>query len=58
MKNWLLRLLFGTASVVLIVAFTAWWLVRSSLPTLDGELSVQGIEREASIERDEQVACK
>ena len=42
MRTWLLRLLFGTASLVLVVAVSAWWMVRESLPMLDGGLTVAG----------------
>ena len=54
MRTWLLRLLFGAASVVLVVAIAAWWMVRQSLPTLDGEFTAAGLESPVSIERDGQ----
>ncbi len=54
MRTWLLRLIFGFASVVMIVAFTAWWMVRSSLPVLDGEFVLEGIDNTVTIERDDQ----
>ena len=50
----MLRLLFGIASLVLVVAVAAWWMVRSSLPPLDGELVARGLEAPATIERDVQ----
>ncbi|MEG3192625.1 penicillin acylase family protein [Lysobacter sp. D1-1-M9] len=35
-----------------LVAATAWWLLRGSLPALDGELAVRGLAAPVSIERD------
>lgn len=54
MKIWILRILFGVGSVVLVAAFAAWWMIRGSLPMLDGELVVAGLDHAARIERDEQ----
>ncbi|UHD17878.1 penicillin acylase family protein [Thiocapsa bogorovii] len=54
MKIRILRLLFGVASVGLITGIAAWWLIRGSLPVLNGELPVTGLGHPATIERDEQ----
>ncbi|MFB1488941.1 MULTISPECIES: penicillin acylase family protein [unclassified Thiocapsa] len=54
MRIWVLRLLYGVASVVLTTVVAAWLLIRGSLPMLDGEFPVAGLDHPASIERDEQ----
>jgi penicillin amidase len=38
--------------VVVIVATAIWWFVYRPLPQLDGSVSVPGIQREVSVERD------
>jgi penicillin amidase len=54
MKIWILGLLFGVASVVLMAGFATLWLIRGSLPMLDGDLPVAGLDHPVTIERDEQ----
>lgn len=52
MKKWIVRLLAGLSLLVAVVVVAAWLLVRGSLPALDGELVVKGLEAPATIERD------
>ena len=52
MKRWVLRLLVGAVAAVAIVVIAGWLTVRASLPQLDGEIAVAGLESPVSIERD------
>lgn len=54
MKKWIVRLLAGLSFLAVLIAIGAWLLVRGSLPELDGELVVKGLEAPASIQRDEE----
>ncbi len=53
MKKVIVRSLAGLGVAALIVAATAWFLVRASLPALDGEIEVAGLEGGATIARDD-----
>jgi penicillin amidase len=49
----ILRILIWTFTVVLIIAGAlAWWFVYRPLPQLDGSLSLPGLQKEVSVERD------
>lgn len=52
----LLRVALGIGLVVLVVAAGAglygWWMLRGSLPALDGERPLAGLSAEARVERD------
>ena len=50
--RWLRWTLPGIAALALIAFLGAWWLMRRSLPTLDGVLTAQGLAAEATLERD------
>jgi len=52
MKRWILRLVGGTALAVAIVFVLAWLTLRASLPHLDGEIVVEGLAADVTIERD------
>ncbi len=52
MKKLVLRVLGVIAAVLLIVAITAWFVLRASLPQLDGEIVVAGVDAPVSIARD------
>jgi len=52
MQRWILRLGGGLVVAVTIVALLAWLTLRASLPPLDGEIPVTGIDAKATIERD------
>jgi len=52
MKRPIVRVLAGTAALVLVAAIVAWFGLRASLPVLDGELLVNGIHDAITIERD------
>ncbi|MEM9334067.1 MAG: penicillin acylase family protein [Pseudomonadota bacterium] len=54
MKKWFIRTLAGLILIAAVAAAGAWALLRASLPELDGELVVAGLEDSATIERDEQ----
>ena len=53
MKKWLFRGLALTLAAAVVIAATAWILVRASLPTLDGTIEADGLEGVATIARDE-----
>ena len=46
------RLVLGALAIGALAAVAGWLLLRASLPDLDGEIAVQGIVSEATIERD------
>ena len=52
MKKWTLRFAGAAALAMMLVAILAWLTLRASLPTLDGEVAVTGIDAAATIERD------
>lgn len=52
LKRWLLRLLLAATGLIFIAAFVVWQLLRGSLPQLDGELAVDGLQAPVSIDRD------
>jgi penicillin amidase len=52
MGRWILRIGGGLVVAVALVALLAWLTLRASLPTLDGEISVVGLDAMATIERD------
>ena len=52
MKRWVLRLLAGAVLAVVILAIFGWLTLRASLPQLDGDISVEGLVADLTIERD------
>ena len=52
MKKILLRTLGAIAAVLLVVTVAAWLVLRASLPQLEGEFAVAGIDAPATIARD------
>ncbi len=52
MKSWLVRLFGGAILLLVVVAIVAWAAVRASLPQLDGEIRVAGLDTPATIARD------
>ena len=52
MKRWVARLLSGLVFATTVLFILAWLALRSSLPELDGETSVDGLSAVATIERD------
>lgn len=52
MKRWILRIGGGLVFAVALVALLAWLTLRASLPPLDGELAIAGLDTTATIERD------
>ena len=52
MKRVLVRLLAAVGLLLVIVVGSAWFLLRASLPDIDGEVAVAGLAGEATIERD------
>lgn len=52
MIRWLRRLLVAVVVLVILIAALAWWLLRGSLPTLEGEIALPGLSAPVRIERD------
>jgi penicillin amidase len=52
MKRWILRIGGGLVFAVALIALLSWLTLRASLPTLDGELPVVGLNGSATVERD------
>ncbi|MDJ0813692.1 MAG: penicillin acylase family protein [Woeseiaceae bacterium] len=52
MKKWTLRLAGALALAVVLIGLLAWLTLRASLPTLDGEIAVAGLDSAVTIERD------
>lgn len=52
MAKWIKRGLLALLCLSLLVALTAWWLLRGSLPRLDGELALPGLSAPVTIQRD------
>mgnify|MGYP000541339917 CR=1 FL=1 len=44
MRKWTLRLAGAVALAVVLVALLAWLTLRASLPTLDGSVTVAGLD--------------
>ncbi|GIX38887.1 MAG: penicillin acylase [Silanimonas sp.] len=52
MRSWLLRGFFALTTLLLLALLVLWWLLRGSLPTLEGELALPGLSAPVSVERD------
>ena len=52
MKRLVMRLLAATGLLLILVVGVAWYLLRASLPDIDGHVAVPGLTGEASIARD------
>ena len=52
MARWIKRAAVALLLLVLIAALAAWWLMRGSLPVLDGELDLAGLSASVTVQRD------
>jgi penicillin amidase len=52
MKKLLVRLIAAAAALAMVLVLVAWLGLRASLPELDGEVVVNGLDNPATIERD------
>jgi len=52
MRKWLKRVLIAVLAVIVVLALAAWWLLRGSLPALDGEVALAGLASPVTIQRD------
>lgn len=51
--RWLARIAAGTALVLLVALLAGWLWLRTSLPTLDGERTLAGLQADVTVTRDE-----
>ncbi len=51
-RKWLKRVALGLALALILLLLTATWLLRASLPELDGSVTVTGLSAPVTIERD------
>ena len=52
MVRWLWRIGLLASALVLLLSALAWWLLRGSLPALDGELALAGLSTPVQVHRD------
>ncbi|HEY1138127.1 MAG TPA: penicillin acylase family protein [Xanthomonadaceae bacterium] len=52
MKKWLKRIALGLLALLVLGLGTGWWLMRGSLPELDGELALAGLSAPVTVQRD------
>ena len=52
MLKWLKRIALLVLVLLVVVLGTGWWLMRGSLPSLEGELALPGLSAPVSIQRD------
>ncbi|MGH8061855.1 MAG: penicillin acylase family protein [Pseudoxanthomonas sp.] len=52
MLKWIKRLALLLLVLVVVAVGTGWWLMRGSLPALDGELALAGLSAPVTIQRD------
>lgn len=52
MRKWMLRALLALAVVLVLAGLAVWLSLRASLPTLEGEVALDGLDAPALIERD------
>ena len=52
MAKWIRRGLLVLLLLLAIIALTVWWLMRGSLPRLDGELALGGLSAPVTVQRD------
>ena len=52
MTKWIRRVLVALVLVLLAAVLAGWWLMRGSLPRLDGELALPGLSAPVTVQRD------
>ena len=52
MAKWIRRGLLVLLLLLAVIVLTAWWLMRGSLPRLDGELALNGLSAPVTVQRD------
>lgn len=52
MLRWTRRIALLLLALIVVAVLVAWWLVRGSLPRLEGEVALTGLTAPVSIERD------
>jgi len=50
--RWGVRACVGVVALVLVAGATGWWMLRASLPQLDGQAQLTGLTNTVTIERD------
>ncbi len=52
MRRWLWRVCMVVSALALLLAATVWWLLRGSLPSLDGDHALPGLGAPVTVSRD------
>src|SRR5690606_41753232 len=52
MLRWLWRIVLLATALALLLSLSAWWLLRGSLPALDGESALAGLSAPVQVHRD------
>src|SRR5690606_36630156 len=52
MVRWLRWIALLAIALALLLVLLAWWLLRGSLPALDGELALAGLSAPVTVQRD------
>ena len=52
MLKWIRRFALALLALLLIAVFVAWWLVRGSLPQLEGDAALTGLANPVTVQRD------
>ena len=52
MTKWIRRVLVALVLVLMAAVLAGWWLMRGSLPRLDGELALPGLSAPVTVQRD------
>lgn len=52
MKKWIGRVLIALVLLVVVAVLGVWWLMRGSLPRLEGEVALPGLSAPVTIQRD------
>ena len=51
MRKWMLRAVCALVVVLVLAGIAVWLSLRASLPTLDGDVALNGLDAPVSIER-------
>ena len=52
MRRWLRRVAIALLALAALAALAAWWALRGSLPPLDGDVALDGLSSQVTVQRD------